>query len=40
MTEFNALPATGVSLALCLSCGAVVADTEQHAKWHDRTETP
>jgi hypothetical protein len=40
MTEFNTLPTTGVTLALCLSCGAVVADPEQHAKWHEQMETP
>lgn len=34
MPEFNKWYNPGAELMHCLECGAVVVDTEQHAKWH------
>lgn len=34
MIEFNKWYNPGAEMMQCLSCGALVVDTELHAKWH------
>lgn len=36
MIEFNKWYNPGAELMQCLDCGALVADTELHTKWHER----